>query len=216
MIMCPKCYKMNPSGRTSCQKCGTPFPPRLEASQQPWLEAHQQKVKKTIRIFQIAVIVLLVIGALYGVLAGLLGNPPNKQDSQNLVVIPPVGPLTSEWEGTWAIDGEDVVSDKIVVDYHYTGKLSFVMSNYQEGRIDIVGSGTAEGTCTETSNGKQSSESFVNTYKVNQWYNGTVIVFDDVKPAYFPEHKVSYDYYGTIFESAGFYGDTSVGLHPTH
>jgi ribosomal protein L40E len=211
-VICPKCHKMNPSGSKSCQKCGTSFPPELEASQQPFLEAHQRKVKKFLRVIGIVGPVVVILG---GVLALFFGpvNIINKQDLQNMVVIPPVGPLTSEWEGTWAIDGEDVVSDTIVVEYHYTGKFSFTMSNHPEGWIDIVGSGTAEGTATETNNGKQSSDSFINTYKVNQWYNGTVIVFDDVEPAYFPTNNVGYDYEGTIFESAGFCGDTSVGLH---
>ncbi|MFH0769015.1 MAG: hypothetical protein V1932_05565, partial [Chloroflexota bacterium] len=72
MIMCPKCYKMNPSGSTSCQKCGTPFPPGLEASQQPWLEAHQQKVKKQLRVISIVVPVAMVIIVLF-----LFFGPPN-------------------------------------------------------------------------------------------------------------------------------------------
>lgn len=83
MIMCPKCYKMNPSGSTSCQKCGTPFPPELEASQQPWLEAHQKKVKKQFRIFQIVAVVVMVIGALYGIFVGLPGNLLNQQGPEN-------------------------------------------------------------------------------------------------------------------------------------
>ncbi len=81
MIICPKCYKMNPSGSTSCQKCGTPFPPELEASQRPWLEAHQQKVKKQFRVFQIVAAVAIVIIPLYVIFGHPLddlGNLINK------------------------------------------------------------------------------------------------------------------------------------------